>query len=49
MRNLVLAKIHELWDECNTDDLGFIKEKLIHLSNKELLNLLEEMLSYATE
>ena len=45
MRNLVIARITELWTSYSEDELDLHLRELPELSNKELLEVLEEMVS----
>jgi hypothetical protein len=44
MRNLVIAKIIEIWDDYTADELGFGTGKLSSMSNKDLLALLIDLM-----
>ena len=45
MRNLVIARITELWTSYSEEELDLHLRELPELSNKELLEVLEEMVS----
>ena len=44
MRNLVIARITELWTPNSEEELDLHLHELPELSNKELLQVLEEMI-----
>ncbi len=47
MRNLVIARITELWDENDHPfEFGITLDKLPTLSNVELLEMLEQMVEF---
>jgi hypothetical protein len=48
MRNLVIARITELWDDNDHPfEFGMTLDKLPSLSNAALLEMLEEMIGFA--
>lgn len=47
MRNLVIDRIIELWGMHTAAELGFSTDRLPSMSNAELLELLEDIISFS--